>query len=469
MQSTVVPTPVLVIVPPGRGRRALRTTLRSLAAQRLRPEAVVVARGWFDGAREAVWPGGLRGDWEMPRKKISMWLADVIRRHPRHAVAFAPRGQLGRADKLSGALAALAEAKAQWLFHATCASSPDYLADARARGGALTTEEADWGRLFLSPEIAQAWADALADDHPASPQDFATWATRENRAGLERPEGWQIVPSAQEALSDFSNPLIAPPGPPLADFRDRAKGRRGFVVGNGPSLRKMDLSKLRGEIVGASNRFFLLFPQLDWRPTFYSCIDTQVLPDQAAELAAARLQAPETHFFFPREIVDDETWKLRWSVPSLVPPDERTCYFAQRPPAWTDEPFDAFARDPAAGLVAGLTVTVTLLQLAVLYGCNPIYLLGCDHKYLVPSTAESSPAQGGGPGLLRSTADDDPNHFSPAYFGRGRLWHQPNLEGMERHYAAARLAAAKMGLEIINAGVDSELEIFPKVEFGGLF
>jgi hypothetical protein len=104
----------------------------------------------------------------------------------------------------------------------------------------------------------------------------------------------------------------------------------------------------------------------------------------------------------------------------------------------------------------------------VLYGCNPIYIIGCDHRYRVPATAESSPAQGGGPGLLRSTMDDDPNHFSPAYFGRGRLWHQPNLEGMERHYAAARLAASKMGIEIFNAGVDSELEVFPKMEFGKL-
>jgi hypothetical protein len=40
---------------------------------------------------------------------------------------------------------------------------------------------------------------------------------------------------------------------------------------------------------------------------------------------------------------------------------------------------------------------------------------------------------------------------------------------MERHYLAARKAARKLGVEIFNAGVESRLEVFPRVRFEELF
>jgi hypothetical protein len=435
--------------------------LRSLATQRRRPEVVVAGRAWWENLG-GEWPPGLPGALEKSGRKIGAWLAQIILRHPGHAVAFAPRGQLCRAEKLAGAGVALRERGAAWLWHGVHACSRDYLADARAHAGPVGPDESEWGRLVLGPAAAAGWAEALTRGAPFAPSAFVAWATSQGLPGAEVGNGWQVTPSAS-----FAAPTS--PGKALADFRGQARGRRAFVIGNGPSLREMNLERLAGEITGASNRFFLLFPRLSWRPSFYACLDTQVLPDQARELAAARAAAPETAFFFPDELLDDETWKLRWSVPTLVPPDARTCYFPQRPPAWSDDPFDAFARDSAAGLVAGMTVTVCLLQLAVLYGCDPIYLIGCDHHYEVPASVRSHAALGGGPAVLHSTADDDPNHFAPDYFGRGRAWHQPNVAGMERHYAAARRAADALGVRIFNAGVNSRLEVFPRVNYDDLF
>lgn len=448
---------ILVIIPPNGGGKALWATLRSLASQRRRPDAVVVGRGWLEGEIDG--PEGLPMTWERARGGLAAWVGGVILRHPGYVVAIVPRGQLCLPEKLLGAVVALPELGAGWLSHGVHPCSRDYLADARARVGALKGIE-DWGRVVLGPATAAKWAAALVAGTVFLPEAFAEWARGEK--GAEMPDGWQVAPSAQ-----FAPPLAEEPA--LTLFAGKAKGRRAFVIGNGPSLRRMDLRRLTGEITGASNRFFLLFPELTWRPTFYTCVDTQVLPDQAGELAAARRAAPETDFFFPQEIVDDATWKLRWSVPSLIAPDGRTCYFPQQNAFWTEDPFDAFPRDPSDGLVAAKTVTVTLLQLAVLYGCDPIYLIGCDHAYRVPETVRASPVLGNGPEVLYSTADDDPNHFTPEYFGKGRRWHQPNVEGMEQHYRRVKKAADELGVRIYNAGVESKLEVFPRVRFEGLF
>ncbi len=449
---------VLVIVPPGSGGRELRATLRSVATQREKVGAVVVARGWFDSGQV---PEGMAVTLEKVSGKVEAWVAEVIGRHPGFYVMFASRGQLCRAEKTAGVLAALEVTGAGWLSHGAHDCTRDYLADTRARAGALAGEE-DWGRVALGPETAAAWAWALRQGAKFLPEEFVAWAAKNGRKGVEMPDGWQVLPRRNFAL-----PM--PEDLALTLFASKARGRRGFVIGNGPSLRRMDLGRLAGEVTGASNGFWRMFPEINWRPTFYTCVDTQVLPDQAEALAAARKNAPGTDFFFPQVIVDDETWKLRWSVPTLIPPDGKTCYFPQVPAFWTEDPFDAWPRDPSDGLYAAQTVTVTLLQLAVLYGCNPIYLIGCDHAYQVPGTVREAPALGGGPAVLCSTADDDPNHFTPEYFGKGRKWHQPNLAGMERHYLAARKAARRLGVEIFNAGVESKLEVFPRVKFEGLF
>ena len=47
----------------------------------------------------------------------------------------------------------------------------------------------------------------------------------------------------------------------LTDLKDIHKGRRAFIIGNGPSLKQTDLSKLRDEITFCINRFYLAFPR----------------------------------------------------------------------------------------------------------------------------------------------------------------------------------------------------------------
>ncbi len=65
--------------------------------------------------------------------------------------------------------------------------------------------------------------------------------------------------AAQEAL-DLVNPAFWSNHRRIEHFRDRHRGERCFILGNGPSLIRLDLSKLRGERTFGLNRIYLLFP-----------------------------------------------------------------------------------------------------------------------------------------------------------------------------------------------------------------
>lgn len=56
-------------------------------------------------------------------------------------------------------------------------------------------------------------------------------------------------------------------------YKDIHKGKRCFIIGNGPSLRAEDLNKLSDEITLCGNRIYEIFDKTKWRPTYFFCID----------------------------------------------------------------------------------------------------------------------------------------------------------------------------------------------------
>ena len=55
----------------------------------------------------------------------------------------------------------------------------------------------------------------------------------------------------------------------LEAYRNRYAGKRAFILGNGPSLNMLDLSKLAGEVTFGTNGIFYLFDRMGFKPTFY--------------------------------------------------------------------------------------------------------------------------------------------------------------------------------------------------------
>ena len=70
----------------------------------------------------------------------------------------------------------------------------------------------------------------------------------------------------------------------LEKLRDAHAGKRVVVMGNGPSLSRIDFDDLKGEITFASNKIFLAFDKTDWRPTYYSVEDDLVIIQNIGKL-----------------------------------------------------------------------------------------------------------------------------------------------------------------------------------------
>ncbi len=69
-------------------------------------------------------------------------------------------------------------------------------------------------------------------------------------------------------------------------FKDIHKGKRAFIIGNGPSLKRTDLSKLKNEFTFGMNRIYLLFPELGFSTTYFVSINDLVIEQCAEEIAA---------------------------------------------------------------------------------------------------------------------------------------------------------------------------------------
>jgi len=234
----------------------------------------------------------------------------------------------------------------------------------------------------------------------------------------------------------------------LGELKDLHKGKRCFVIGNGPSLQKMDLSPLRNEYTIGTNRIYLMFPDLGFSTTFYLCINSLVVEQCADDILSLPLLKfiswRSRNFLYPLETKAP----LATKAPSDKPIFLHTTYTGEK-----------FAYDARGRIWEGATVTNVALQLAYHLGFSKVYLIGVDHNYTTT----------GKPNTTVISQGDDPNHFNKGYFGKGFRWQLPDLDTSEKGYQLVRDSYKKNGRQVFDATVGGKLAIFPKVDYDSLF
>jgi len=155
-------------------------------------------------------------------------------------------------------------------------------------------------------------------------------------------------------------------------------------------------------------------------------------------------------------------------------------------------------------LVVGYSVVYMLLQIAALMGCDPIYVVGLDHRYhLKKGPGLTRLVRLGGRALARrfdqrswykageaaswewfkgkhsaappvariwDAADaEGPTHFHQHYTGSEKRFLMPRPQDAARDYACAAAWARDHGRTILNATPDTALETLPRVDFETLF
>jgi hypothetical protein len=215
--------------------------------------------------------------------------------------------------------------------------------------------------------------------------------------------------------------------------------QRCFIIGNGPSLARMDLALLSGETTFGLNRIYLLFDRIKFIPTYYVCVNELVLEQFSHEIQ--RLPMPRF---------------LNWNRRSLFDAGDPGVLFVR--PRLSLQ--DYFSRDITGSISGGGTVTFAAMQIAYYLGFQEIILIGVDHNFVDQGTPNRT--------VVRAETRDL-NHFHPDYFPKGSKWQLPDLKRSEIAYALARERFEQDGRWIRDATVDGKCTVFEKVGFDDLF
>lgn len=235
----------------------------------------------------------------------------------------------------------------------------------------------------------------------------------------------------------------------MSQFYNMFKGERCFIIGNGPSLNRHDLTLLEGEYTFGVNSFYYKTRETGYRPFFYVVEDTSVMNENLDEIRS--YYAPFR--FFPT------------AYRPLLSPSPNTFFFKMNRGFYEKSSpnycVPRFSTDASKELFCGQSVTYINLQLAFFMGFTEVYLIGMDFDYVIPDTHERK-----GDIILSTT--DDPNHFHKDYFGVGKTWKDPKLDRVLMNYRMADLAYSSVGRKIYNATIGGKLEIFDRVDYEGL-
>ena len=218
----------------------------------------------------------------------------------------------------------------------------------------------------------------------------------------------------------------------LEQFRNKHKGEDCFIIGNGPSLNKMDLSLLNEYHTFGLNKIFMIFDRKPFNLSYHVAVNSHVIKQSK------------------REIIKLSCQSFLASVPALINSviSDNIFYLGGT------KPNKSFFKDVTQGINEGYTVTYVAMQLAYFMGFKNIYLIGVDHNF----------NQMGSPNETQKMEGNDPNHFDPNYF-KGQEWQLADLEASEVSYVIANYYFSKDGRKIFDATLNGKLNVFDKIDF----
>lgn len=221
-------------------------------------------------------------------------------------------------------------------------------------------------------------------------------------------------------------------------IKDIHKGERCFIIANGPSLKKTDLSLLKNEYTIGMNRIYLLKDKVGFKPTYL------VVSDIETQLSQFQKEYDNVSYikFFP------------WKVRKVFSYSDNLIYYKIKFSNSFSKKFEEFVS-------GGKSVTAVCLQLAYYMGFSEVILIGKDHSY--------NHKQKGVPGTRVKSTGFESNHFISGYYKKGMTWTLPNYFEEEIAYRNAQEVYEKNGRKIYDATIGGKLNVFPKIDYYKLF
>lgn len=234
-------------------------------------------------------------------------------------------------------------------------------------------------------------------------------------------------------------------------FENKHRGKRAFVIVNGPSLKDQDINWLSDDITFVVSGFYRHEVIRKWQPTYYSIIDKNFFDgsEQSRNLFSQLNEViKKSIFFIPlfRGLKSNELLSLL--------PSERTFYAALAGGPTKSVDF--------TGVVQSFYgVSAFALAQAIFMGCSPIYLLGFDHDYLANRGLDRHFYTGGtipgATGNSKTLAERIP--YDTEMEANLKLW---------KNYRSLKRIAEKKGIKIYNATNGGYLDVFERIDYNKL-
>lgn len=237
-------------------------------------------------------------------------------------------------------------------------------------------------------------------------------------------------------------------------LKDLHAGRRCFIVGNAPSLATQDIRLLEDEVSIVVTSFFRHPDAAVIRPGYWVIADPYFW------------EKPEEYFVPTFNFASSTAVSTKLFIPSRGIP----LFSGVDTGPLIDRHFYHFA---AAGdcrnridFTGGIppyanNVIMICIMLAYYMGCNPIYLIGCDHDFLATTREEYECTEVNH--FYQEAKRDTPSQRMP--------WDEwcTAMADLRRQYAELKRYADTWGFKVFNATRGGCLETFPRVEFESLF
>ena len=267
------------------------------------------------------------------------------------------------------------------------------------------------------------------------------------------PSRWQKL--AEQRLAHERSFVESDEWEKVLAMKDIHKGKRAFVLGNGPSINLQDLTLLRDEITFVANWFINHKRFRRINPTYY-CVSSH-------EMFGGWGKAPELNADFARLVAEKQTEQTFFFSNRFAPylrqlglvPDARLRSLIFDRPKFLIEEIGTQNYDLNRCMDDGYTVLLTFcVPLCVHFGITDIYLLGCDCDY----------------GL--TTASDPKAYFyrpeqhtsaTTSFNSLVRIW-TPGGPIFQTYEIVAN-EAEKRGTRMWNATRGGRLELLPRVEY----
>lgn len=235
-------------------------------------------------------------------------------------------------------------------------------------------------------------------------------------------------------------------GKKLAEYKNKYNGKRCFLVGNGPSLKADDLTKIHnnGDITFGFNRVYNIFDDTPWRPTFYISQDEKMLLGCADTVDKLDLPAKfipiQLKWYYDINIKDAIYFNMNWMQ--------------------AENPLDFnFSDDIAHEIFCASTGMFTAAQMATYMGFSEIYFIGVDHHFRTSINNK-------GEIVVDNTVND---YFSDKYNTDKDNLYIPNTEKSTLTYVAMKKHCDERNIKVFNATRGGKLDVFPRVNFDSLF